>query len=201
MLNNQRRREILDTARATGFQGSILDLYKMANSGINVEAMLENQPLVAQTPQQQQVGLREQQAMGNTNASMVFPDVPANTSFNTQGMKAPINITKVDDQGHLVKSYQNVPPGIQDLPTGPKRGTVIETPAYKKGGIYIKPENRGKFTAWAKKRNLTVKQAANKVMSNKEEYPTSVVKMANFAKNFAKRMGGVRAEYRSLSDI
>lgn len=366
MLNNQRRREILDTARATGFQGSILDLYKMANSGINVEAMLESQPLVAQTPQQQQVGLREQQAMGNTNASMVFPDVPANTSFNTQGMKVPINITKVDDQGHLVKSYQNVPPGIQDLPTGPKRGTVIETPAYQKGGfkdlplnisdvlqvatgkkipennkasmdrveniyslgsanegrplkttidyaksiiekpsyykgmfkaardaakgdefakkvlrrfyrrekgkvndviregkrlgqdiykvlkpfaksagsfttvlpvdlskdasdmpalygtgaagdpyaskidynkvyqkggIYIKPENRGKFTAWAKKRNLTVKQAANKVMSNKEEYPTSVVKMANFAKNFAKRMGGVRSEYRSLSDI
>jgi uncharacterized membrane protein (UPF0127 family) len=367
MLNNQRRREILDTARATGFQGSILDLYKMANSGINVEAMLENQPLVAQTPQQQQVGLREQQAMGNTNASMVFPDVPANTSFNTQGMKAPINITKVDDQGHLVKSYQNVPPGIQDLPTGPKRGTVIETPAYQgggfkgmplnltdvlqvataekmpenkktamdkvediyslgaansgrplittvdylkgviekpsyykgmvkaardaakgdefakkvlrrfygrekqkvndliregkrfgqdvykvlkplaktaragfttvlpvdvskdasdmpalygtgaqgdpyatkidynkvyqRGGIYIKPENRGKFTAWAKKRNLTVKQAANKVMSNKEEYPTSVVKMANFAKNFAKQMGGVRSEYRSLSDI
>jgi uncharacterized membrane protein (UPF0127 family) len=353
MLNNQRRREILDTARATGFQGSILDLYKMANSGVNVEAMLESQPLVAQTPQQQQVGLREQQAMGNTNASMVFPDVPANTSFNTQGMKAPINITKVDDQGHLVKSYQNVPPGIQDLPTGPKRGTVIETPAYQdggfkdklevissaagageplytgmnarpfegtagqnvfdylksvvekpkyykgmvkaardaakgdefakkvlrrfygrekqkvkdliregkrfgqdaykvlkplaktaragfttvlpvdvskdasnmpalygtgaagdpyatkidynkvyeRGGIYIKPENKGKFTAWAKKRNLTVKQAANKVMSNKEEYPTSVVKMANFAKNFAKQMGGVRSEYSSLSDI
>jgi len=202
------RREILDTARATGFEGSILDLYQMANQGANVPEMLQAEAqakqqnmLVAQTPQEQQVGLREQHAMGNTGASMAFPDVAPNTSFNTQGMKVPINITKVDDQGHLVKSYQNVPPGIKDLPTGPKRGTVIETPAYKKGGIYIKPENRGKFTAWAKKRNLTVKQAANKVMSNKEEYPTSVVKMANFAKNFAKRMGGVRSEYRSLSDI
>ena len=196
------RREILDMARSTGFEGSILDLYQMANQGANVPAMLQAEAqakqenmLVAQTPQEQQVGLREQQAMGNIGASMVFPDVPANTSFNTEGMRVPINITKVDDQGHLVQSYQNVPPGIKDLPTGPKRGTVIETPAYKKGGIYIKPENRGKFTAWAKRRGMTVKEAASKVMANKEEYPTSVVKMANFAKNFAKKKGGYRSKY------
>ena len=141
MLNNQLRREILDTAKATGFEGSILDLYQMANQGADVPTMLQAEAqakqenmLVAQTPQEQQVGLREQQAMGNIDASMVFPDVPANTSFNTEGMRVPINITKVDDQGHLVQSYQNVPPGIKDLPTGPKRGTVIETPAYKTGG-------------------------------------------------------------------
>ena len=136
------RREILDTARSTGFEGSILDLYQMANQGANVPALLQAEAqakqenmLVAQTPQEQQVGLREQQAMGNTDASMVFPDVPANTSFNTEGMRVPINITKVDEQGHLVQSYENVPPGIKDLPTGPKRGTVIETPAYQDGGM------------------------------------------------------------------
>ena len=136
------RREILNTARATGFEGSILDLYQMANQGANVTEMLQAEAqakqqnmLVAQTPQEQQVGLREQQAMGNTDASMVFPDVPANTSFNTEGMRVPINITKVDEQGHLVQSYENVPPGIKDLPTGPKRGTVIETPAYQGGGF------------------------------------------------------------------
>jgi uncharacterized membrane protein (UPF0127 family) len=141
MLNNQMRREILDTARATGFEGSILDLYQMANQGTNVSAMLQAEAqakqenmLVAQTPQEQQVGLREQHAMGNTNASMAFPDVAPNTAFNTEGMKVPINISKMDEQGHLVQSYQNVPPGIKNLPTGPKRGTVIETPAYKKGG-------------------------------------------------------------------
>ena len=141
------RREILDMARSTGFEGSILDLYQMANQGANVPAMLQAEAqakqenmLVAQTPQEQQVGLREQQAMGNIGASMVFPDVPANTSFNTEGMRVPINITKVDDQGHLVQSYQNVPPGIKDLPTGPKSGTVIETPAYQKGGFKDKLE-------------------------------------------------------------
>ena len=136
------RREILDMARSTGFEGSILDLYQMANQGANVPAMLQAEAqakqenmLVAHTPQEQQVGLREQQAMGNTDASMVFPDVPANTSFNTEGMRVPINISKVDEQGHLVQSYENVPPGIKDLPTGPKRGTVIETPAYQDGGV------------------------------------------------------------------
>ncbi len=54
-----------------------------------------------------------------------------------------------------------------------------------KSGIEIKPENRGKFTAWAKKRGMTVSEAANKVMSNKDRYTPDVVKMANFAKNVA----------------
>ena len=62
-----------------------------------------------------------------------------------------------------------------------------------KSGIEIKPENRGKFTRWAKARGMTVPEAANKVMSNTEAYPPSVVKMANFAKNaagFKKQEGG-----------
>ena len=87
------------------------------------------------TPQEQEIGLREQHAMGNTQASMAFPDVQPNQSFNTVGMEAPIDIQKIDDQGHLVESYKNVPPGIQDLPTGPYEGTVIESPpAYQTGG-------------------------------------------------------------------
>jgi len=54
-----------------------------------------------------------------------------------------------------------------------------------KSGIEIKPENKGKFTRWAKARGMSVSEAANKVMSNKDQYPTSVVNMANFAKNAA----------------
>ena len=56
---------------------------------------------------------------------------------------------------------------------------------YARSGIYIKPENRGKFTAWAQNHDMGVQEAASKVMSNKEEYSPSVVKMANFAKNAA----------------
>ena len=55
-----------------------------------------------------------------------------------------------------------------------------------KSGIEIKPENKGKFTRWAKARDMSVSEAYNKVMSNTDNYPASVVKMANFAKNAAK---------------
>lgn len=54
-----------------------------------------------------------------------------------------------------------------------------------KSGIEIKPENEGKFTRWAEARGMSVQEAASKVMANTDEYPTSVVKMANFAKNAA----------------
>jgi len=55
-----------------------------------------------------------------------------------------------------------------------------------KSGIEIKPENRGKFTAWAKERGMSVSEAANKVMANKDDYSEGVVAMANFAKNARK---------------
>ena len=54
-----------------------------------------------------------------------------------------------------------------------------------KSGIEINPKNKGKFTRWAKARGMSVKEAYNKVMSNTDAYPPSVVKMANFAKNAA----------------
>ena len=139
MLTNEKRREILETARAVDYKGSVLDLFNAAKAGQDISQMLQPQNMeVAQTPEQQSQGLRPQHAAGNINASMAFPDVPPNTSFNTKGMKAPINISKFDDQGHLVQSFKNVPPGIESLPTGPGKGTVIETPAYKKGGYRAK---------------------------------------------------------------
>ena len=54
-----------------------------------------------------------------------------------------------------------------------------------KSGIEIKKENRGKFTKWAKARGMGVQEAARKVLANKDRYPPSVVKMANFARNAA----------------
>ena len=65
-------------------------------------------------------------------------------------------------------------------------------PGFAESGIEIKPKNKGKFTAWAKKRGMSVSEAYNKVMSNTDAYPPSVVKMANFAKNAAgwKKMNG-----------
>lgn len=62
--------------------------------------------------------------------------------------------------------------------------------AFKKGGVMIKPKNRGKFTRWAKSHGMTVKEATSKVLANKEKYSPSVVKMANFSRNFGKNKNG-----------
>tara|TARA_R110002167_G_scaffold139913_1_gene327592 strand:+ start:611 stop:2191 length:1581 start_codon:yes stop_codon:yes gene_type:complete len=153
MPTNETRRELLNRIKATGYPGGITEVFQASDQGrdlieehqIQQEQQEQQEMQVANTPQQQEVGLREQHAMGNTQASMAFPDVQPNQSFNTVGMQAPIDIQKVDNQGHLVESYKSVPPGIQDLPTGPSEGTIIESPAaYQKGGVKtVKPSKKG----------------------------------------------------------
>lgn len=72
-----------------------------------------------------------------------------------------------------------------------------------KSGIEIKPENEGKFTAWAKKRGMGVQEAARKVLANKGKYPPSIVKMANFARNAAKwkkQEGGEKDKLKKAKD-
>tara|TARA_R110002012_G_scaffold63845_3_gene167957 strand:- start:2005 stop:4134 length:2130 start_codon:yes stop_codon:yes gene_type:complete len=138
-MTNADRRRLLNEFRASDMEGSILDVYKAYEQGIDLLAEHRQeqpeQPLVAETQEEQKEGLRPYHEAGEYNQTMVFPDVPPNTPFNTMGMKAPINIEKVDKQGHLVESYKNVPPGISELPTGPYRGDIIESPAqYQKGG-------------------------------------------------------------------
>lgn len=132
-MDNATRRELLELTKQAQSQGaefSVLDVYR--NPDLVGEFAQTNQPSVrvAQTPQDYTQGLRG----APTGTSMVFPDVQPNVPFNTVGMREPINIKKFDTQGHLVKSYENVPPGIKNLPMGPKKGTVIETPARKQGG-------------------------------------------------------------------
>tara|TARA_R110002020_G_scaffold325482_5_gene541075 strand:+ start:648 stop:848 length:201 start_codon:yes stop_codon:yes gene_type:complete len=49
----------------------------------------------------------------------------------------------------------------------------------------VKEKNEGKFTDWAKKNGFKdACSAANAVMKNTKKYSGSVVKMANYAKNF-----------------
>jgi|TARA_Y100000015_G_scaffold42789_1_gene50980 hypothetical protein len=61
----------------------------------------------------------------------------------------------------------------------------MRSPFYKEGFPEIKKENKGKFTAWAKKNGFKdACSAADAVMSKKDNYSDEVVKMANYAKNF-----------------
>ena len=60
-------------------------------------------------------------------------------------------------------------------------------PFSRKSFPEIKPENKGKFTAWAKKNGFKdAMSAASAVMSDKDKYSSEVVKMANYANNFGK---------------
>jgi uncharacterized protein YpmB len=60
----------------------------------------------------------------------------------------------------------------------------------KYGGININPKKKGTFKAQATKMGMSVQDAAQYILDNKEEYSPAMVKKANFAKNFAKEFGG-----------
>lgn len=52
--------------------------------------------------------------------------------------------------------------------------------------INIKEENKGKFTKQAKSKGMSVQEFARKVLNNKNDYSSTTVKRANFARNASK---------------
>ncbi len=89
---------------------------------------------IASTPQEQQIGLTE-----GPPRSMAFPNT-GGQDFNTMGMDYPVDMQGFDSQGGLVRSYEAVPPGIDNVPMGPKVDTVIENPTqYRAGGVVERP--------------------------------------------------------------
>ena len=66
--------------------------------------------------------------------------------------------------------------------------------SYASGGtIKIKPSKKGTFTKAAKSRGMGVQEFASKVLANKDNYSSAMVKKANFARNASKwkhDMGG-----------
>lgn len=103
----------------------LIDVLKQAiASGRNFSDLIQSDEIeIAESDREQMDGLRNK-PKGTT---MVFPESVG--PFNTKGMKYNIDIDKYDEQGELVQSYRDVPPGLENLPMGPKTGTVIETPS------------------------------------------------------------------------
>lgn len=56
----------------------------------------------------------------------------------------------------------------------------------KGGSIHIDPSKKGTFTAAATKHHKSVQEFARQVLANKENYSSSMVKKANFARNASK---------------
>tara|TARA_R110002051_G_scaffold295797_1_gene361695 strand:- start:1632 stop:2063 length:432 start_codon:yes stop_codon:yes gene_type:complete len=115
--------EIMKQAYASNYMGSISDLIA------NAEAEEMQQMDIARTEEEAAIGLSE-----GPQRSMAFPDA-GGKNFNTMDMDYPIDITGLSEDGGLVQSYKNVPPGVGNIPMGEKVDTVIENPTqYKLGG-------------------------------------------------------------------
>ena len=67
-------------------------------------------------------------------------------------------------------------------------GEIEDMNEYKDGGpIKIKKKNKGKFTESAKRAGMGVQEYARHILANKERYSPTLVKRANFARNFGGR--------------
>lgn len=105
------------------------------------------------------MGLRDNQGNPNQTSQDVVGD--------EQGIRELQN--QVENQGDTNPQLQ------QEVPVNQRYG-----------GIQINPKNKGKFTKKADAKDMTVQEFANEVMNNKEDYSTTTVKQANFAKNAKK---------------
>lgn len=66
------------------------------------------------------------------------------------------------------------------------RNAMMAAYAKDGGAIHIKKNNRGKFTASAKRAGMGVQEFARHVLANKDDYSSTLVKRANFARNASK---------------
>jgi len=129
-MTNEERRNIVDQAKAQGYQGSYVDLFRQAAAHGGADPMF-----AALSNQDRAEGLAPYHEAGMHNAGMTFPDVGPNEPMNTMRTRVPIDIKKYDDKtGHLVASHLNIPPGLTNVDSGPRRGTVLETPSRRQKG-------------------------------------------------------------------
>jgi len=135
-MTNKERRDIVNKAQEEGYQGSYVDLFKNPPMG-SINPELSQDIKIARTPGEQEQGLRPAHAQGRTETSMAFPNVAPGSNFNTVGMKSNIDFKEFDKSGDLIKSYENVPPGLStSFTTGTEPSTVLETPSkLRYGGL------------------------------------------------------------------
>ena len=133
MLNNQKRREILEKVKTTGYEGSVLDLYQAASQGADVSQMLEQEAAAKSQMQQQQQ--QQQQEQGQTQLQN------QSQSTNPQESIAPppklnvnMNPTQMGSQAHLVQSGNPTEIGMAPTGTGAKSAAEISSVPYRKGG-------------------------------------------------------------------
>lgn len=112
-----------------------------------------------------------------------------------QAIQMYAQMTQMDPQ-QLMQQIQALPPLEQQEAIQKIMQAIQEAQSSQMayGGIHINPANKGKFTASANRAGMGVQEFARHVLANKEDYSSTQVKRANFAKNAAgwkKQMGGM----------
>jgi hypothetical protein len=122
-----------------------------------------------------------------------------------QAIQMYAQMTEMDPE-QLMQQLQALPPLEQQEAIQKIMQAIQEaqSPQMKKGGIYINPANKGKFTASANRAGMGVQEFARHVLANKEDYSSTQVKRANFAHVFGGRNyqdgGYVMGEEYEMSD-
>ena len=184
-MDNATRRQLLEQAKASNFQGDILDVFKAYDQGVNILEQPQ-QTQVFNTPKEQQQGLSNI-PLSQAPQKAIFP----NTSprFNTKGMQFPIDVEFRDQKtNHLLQSFKNVPPGIKDFGVGPHRGELvaIETPSKQQSGGFKKFQNGGNTStkqirkANNLKKNLLKKYPAFKNVYGEQGENLNLIKDKNY---------------------
>jgi hypothetical protein len=112
-----------------------------------------------------------------------------------QAIQMYAQMTEMDPQ-QLMQQIQALPPLEQQEAIQKIMQAIQEAQSSQMayGGIHINPANKGKFTASANRAGMGVQEFARHVLANKEDYSSTQVKRANFARNAAKwkkQMGGM----------
>ncbi len=136
--------------------------------------MVSANPKTGMTPEG--IGTHYMTSMGNYAIPLLqdFGDANLRLVDGMTPSKEDMRFESPEDAEYFAQHYKEIAPMMKNFKE------------YKYGGIHIKPENKGKFTAWAKSHGMGVQEAASHVMANKGKYSSTIVKRANFAKNAAK---------------
>ena len=135
-------------------------------------------------------GLKREKARNTAATALETAKTAASGNLSQQGTS--INQNNFANQYSRLLAFGGPITGAIDYAnmmdyTALKRKQVDKGLQYAKGGgIYIKPSKRGTFTAAATKHGMGVQEFANKVLANKEDYSSAMVKKANFARNAKK---------------
>lgn len=108
----------------------------------------------------------------------------ANWKYQNNVLTTPYYMLDNETKNKLIK-YASREFKINRLQTSNMLDGLSRFGLFKDGGsIHIKPENRGKFTVAAQRAGKSVQEYARQILANKDHYSSTLVKRANFARNF-----------------